>query len=111
LRAPDSCIGVYSTNSDLYQVVETMAIGLFGYLLLRLGFHPAPIMLELVLGLRFGEDFRRALIISRGDLRIFIERPMSAVFLALCIMLIAAQIYATYRARRRTRATVAGRPA
>jgi putative tricarboxylic transport membrane protein len=112
------CIGVYSTNNDLFQVGETLAIGVFGYLLLRLGFHPAPILLGFVLGPRFEEDFRRALIISRGDLRIFIERPMSAVFLALCVLLIGGQIYAAIRAQRRAAAArgvprdgAAGRPA
>lgn len=88
------CIGVYSTNNDLYQVGETLVIGLFGYLLLRLDFHPAPILLGFVLGPRFEEDFRRALIISRGHLAVFVERPISAGFLGICVLLVAAQIIA-----------------
>jgi TctA family transporter len=42
-----------------------VCIGLFGYILLRLGFHPAPILLGFVLGPRFEENFRRAMLISR----------------------------------------------
>ena len=79
------CIGVYAANNDMFQVGETLAIGIFGYLLLRLDFHPAPILLGFVLGPRFEENFRRAMLISRGDLTVFIERPISAVFLALCV--------------------------
>ncbi len=87
------CIGVYAANNDMFQVGEVIVIGAFGYLLLRLGFHPAPILLGLVLGPRFEENFRRAMLISRGDLGVFVERPISAVFVALCVALVAMQIY------------------
>jgi hypothetical protein len=62
-----------------------------------LGFHPAPILLGFVLGPRFEENFRRALLISRGDLLVFLERPISAVFVALCVLLIVGQIYVRMR--------------
>jgi TctA family transporter len=87
------CIGVYAANNDMFQVGETLVIGLLGYVLLRLGFHPAPILLGFVLGPRFEENFRRAMLISRGDLAVFVERPISAVFIAICVILIAGQIY------------------
>src|ERR1700716_1818384 len=87
------CIGVYAANNDMFQVGETIVIGVFGYVLLRLRFHPAPILLRFVLGPRFEENFRRAMLISRGDLAIFVERPISAVFIAICVILIAGQIY------------------
>ena len=83
------CIGVYAANNDMFQVGETLVIGVLGYVLLRLGFHPAPILLGFVLGPRFEENFRRAMLISRGDLGIFVQRPISAVFVALCVLLIA----------------------
>jgi len=70
-----------------------VVIGLFGYILLRLGFHPAPILLGFILGPRFEENFRRAMLISRGDILVFVERPISAVFIALCALLIGLQIY------------------
>jgi len=87
------CIGVYAANNDFFQVGEVVVIGTFGYILLRLGFHPAPILLGFVLGPRFEENFRRALLISRGDLGVFVERPISAVFVALCVLLIGSQVY------------------
>jgi TctA family transporter len=63
----------------------------------RLGFHPAPILLGFVLGPRFEENFRRAMLISRGDILVFVERPISAVFIGLCVLLIALQIYVRIR--------------
>lgn len=93
------CIGVYSTNNDLFDVGETLGLGLFGYVLLRLGFHPAPILLGFVLGPRFEETFRRAMIISRGDIMVFLDRPISAVFLGLCVLLVGLQLYGVLRRR------------
>ncbi len=107
------CIGVYAANNDMFQVGETLVIGILGYVLLRLGFHPAPILLGFVLGPRFEENFRRAMLISRGDLGVFVERPISAVFITLCVALIAGQIY--FRLRRsnggKSKPEVVGQPA
>jgi TctA family transporter len=91
------CIGVYSTNNDLFQVGETLFIGLAGYVLLLLGFHPAPVLLGFVLGPRFEENFRRAMLIARGDLTVFVQRPISAIFIGLCVVLILGQIYVRLR--------------
>ncbi|MCJ2126988.1 tripartite tricarboxylate transporter permease [Methylobacterium sp. J-077] len=93
------CIGVYSTSSSLFQVGETLVIGIFGYLLLILGFHPAPILLGFVLGPRFEENFRRAMLLSQGDLTVFVERPISAAFLAVAAILILGQLYVRWRRR------------
>ncbi len=94
------CIGVYSANNDMFQVGEVLVIGVVGYLLNLLGFHPAPILLGFVLGPRVEENFRRAMLISRGDLLTFVERPISAFFVALSVLLIAAQIYVWLRGRK-----------
>jgi putative tricarboxylic transport membrane protein len=50
-----------------------------------------------VLGPRFEENFRRSLLISHGDLTAVIDRPISAFFLLICVVLIAAQIYVSLR--------------
>jgi TctA family transporter len=94
------CIGVYADNNDMFHVGEVLAIGMLGYVLLRLGFHPAPILLGFVLGPRFEENFRRAMLISRGDIMVFVERPISAVFIALCAILILGQLYFRLRGKK-----------
>jgi putative tricarboxylic transport membrane protein len=91
------CIGVYAANNDMFHVGATVVIGIVGYVLMRLGFHPAPILLGFVLGPRFEENFRRAMLISHGDLAVFVKRPISGVFIALCVLLIAVQIYGRLR--------------
>jgi putative tricarboxylic transport membrane protein len=93
------CIGVYAANNDFFQVGEVAVLGLVGYVLLRLGFHPAPVVLGFVLGPRFEENFRRAMLISRGDFSVFVTRPISAVFVGMCVILIGTQIYVRLRAK------------
>ncbi len=94
------CIGVYGANNDMFQVGLTLAIGIFGYFLLLLDFHPAPILLGFVLGPRFEENFRRAMLISRGDIWVFIKHPISAVFVGLAATLILIQIVLWLRRSR-----------
>jgi len=91
------CIGVYSTNNDMFQVGEVVIIGIVGYILLLLDFHPAPVLLGFVLGPRFEENFRRAMLISRGDILVFIKHPISAFFIFMCVLLIVMQIYVRLR--------------
>jgi TctA family transporter len=91
------CIGVFSAKNSLFDVGETLVFGVVGYLLIRLRFHVAPILLGFVLGPRMEENFRNALAISNGSLGIFVLRPISAVFLAVCLILVMAQIYAWLR--------------
>src|ERR1700726_467355 len=89
------CIGVYSANNDLFQVGETLFIGIVGYVLLRLGFHPAPVLLGFVLGPRFEENFRRAMLIARGDLTVFVDirnHPIATVFVGLSALLLVVQV-------------------
>jgi putative tricarboxylic transport membrane protein len=50
-----------------------------------------------VLGPRFEENFRRAMLISRGDILVFVKHPISAFFVSLCVILILAQIYVRLR--------------
>src|SRR5262249_43771057 len=87
------CIGVYAANNDFFQVGEVLVIGILGYVLLRLGFHPAPILLGFVLGPRFEENFSRAMLISRGDVLPLGEGPISVFFVFMCVLLIGLQLY------------------
>jgi TctA family transporter len=100
------CIGVFSTNNELFQVGETLVLGVFGLLLLALDFHPAPILLGFVLGPRLEENFRRALLISRGDLGVFVESPISAGLLLAAALLIGVQVVLHIRRSRIRAVTV-----
>jgi TctA family transporter len=84
-------IGVYSTN-DLFEVGEVLVFGIIGAILMALEFPVATILLGYVLGPLVEEIFRRALLLSRGDLMIFIQRPISAAFISASMLLGVLQI-------------------
>jgi putative tricarboxylic transport membrane protein len=82
------CIGIYSINSLPTDVMFIALFGFVGYTLIKLGFEPAPMLLGFVLGKLMEENLRRALILSRGSLETFIERPISASLLAVAAILL-----------------------
>jgi putative tricarboxylic transport membrane protein len=77
------CLGVYSVHNNSFDILLVAGLGVFGYLLSMFRFSPAPLLLGFVLGPLMEEHLRRALLLSRGDLMIFVDRPVSAGFLAL----------------------------
>ena len=82
------CIGVYSINNSALDVLIATLFGFVGYLLYRLNCEPAPLLLGFILGPLIEENMRRALVITQGDLAVFVQRPISATFLALAALLI-----------------------
>jgi putative tricarboxylic transport membrane protein len=74
--------------------------GVIGYALIRFGFEPAPLLLGFVLGRLMEENLRRALIISRGSLETFIERPVSAGLLAVAAFLLVIALLPSIRKGR-----------
>ena len=82
-------IGVYATNTNFAQIVMTAVFALFGYILIKFGCEPAPLVLGFILGPLMEENLRRSLVISRGDPMVFVERPISATLLVLTVVVIA----------------------
>jgi putative tricarboxylic transport membrane protein len=78
-------IGVYSVNSNVFDLYSVAFFALIGYVLVKLQCEPAPLLLGFVLGPLLEENLRRAMIISRGDPSIFITRPISAALLAIAL--------------------------
>ena len=99
------CIGVYCTKNSMFEVGEVFVIGITGYLLLNLGFHPAPILLGFVLGPRLEENFRRAMLLADGDVTIFWQKPISATFLTVAAVVVVAQFFLYIRRSSRPKVT------
>jgi len=96
-------IGVFSTNNSLFEVNEVLVFGIIGAIFMALDFPVAPILLGYVLGPLVEENFRRALLLSRGDLLVFFQKPISAGFMSICILLILGQLFFAVRASVRKR--------
>ena len=84
-----SAIGVYSINHNAFDLFAVAVFGLLGYVLVRFGCEPAPLLLGFVLGPMLEEHLRRAMIIARGDPMIFLQRPISAALLGLAVLALA----------------------
>ncbi|MET0733397.1 MAG: tripartite tricarboxylate transporter permease [Casimicrobiaceae bacterium] len=81
-------IGVYTVNNTSFDVMQTAAFGLLGVLFAKLACEPAPLLLGFVLGPMMEENLRRALLLSRGDPFVFVQRPISAGLLIAAALLI-----------------------
>lgn len=97
------CVGVYSVNNSAFDVYVVIAFGLIGYVMSQYGYPPAPMLMGFILGPLLEQHFRRALLFSRGDMATFIERPISATFLVLTLLLIASIALPFLRNKRAAR--------
>jgi len=81
-------VGVYAVNSSLVDVGIMAVMGLLGYLLRKLDFEIAPIVLGVVLAPILEFSFRQALAMSDGQYAIFFQRPISVTFLGVALLMI-----------------------
>lgn len=91
------CIGTYSVNNSVFDVVLVFVIGAIGYVLRLWGFQPAPLVIGFILGPMIEENFRRVLTISSGDLSAVVMRPISGTMLALSALLLVWGIWSSLR--------------
>jgi len=91
------CIGVYGETNSLFNVGVVLAVGLFGSLINRLGFEPAPALLGFILGPMMEENFRRALLLAHGDLTVFLTRPISGACMLVTFAMVALVTYKRLR--------------
>jgi putative tricarboxylic transport membrane protein len=93
-------IGVYSTNNNTWDVWMVGLFGIVGYLFIKLGAEPAPLLLGFILGPMMEENLRRALLLSRGDWSVFVTRPLSAGLLAAAMLLVVIVALPSIRSKR-----------
>ena len=84
-----SILGVYAVNSSVVDVWIMLGTGVLGYVLRKLDFETAPIVLGLVLAPMMELSLRQALAMSAGDYTIFVRRPISVTLLAVGAILVA----------------------
>ena len=71
-------VGVYSTSGSLFDVWLLAGFGFLGYLMRKLTYPSAPLILGLVLGGALERALRQSLMMSDGSLSILVTRPMPA---------------------------------
>ncbi len=82
------CIGIYTVNNTIFDVYLTALFGLIGMVFLKLKCEGAPLLLGFILGPMMEENFRRALLLSRGEFSTFVTRPLSLGLLLAALALV-----------------------
>ena len=93
-------IGVYSTNNNTWDVWMVGWFGIIGYIFIKLGMEPAPLLLGFILGPMMEENLRRALLLSRGDWSVLVTRPLSATLLGLALLLLIIVLLPAVKSKR-----------
>ncbi|OXM87476.1 tripartite tricarboxylate transporter permease [Paenibacillus rigui] len=81
-----SVFGVYAVQYSTFDLLLIMGCGIVGYVLAKNDFPLAPLVLGLILGPMMENNMRRALTISNGDFMIFLQKPVSLVFLIIGVL-------------------------
>ena len=95
-----SIVGVYSVSTSLFDVALLTVFGLVGYMMRKLDYPAAPLILGFVLGDGMERALRQSLMMSQGDLSILVTRPISAVMLSLAVLILVVPLFRKFNALR-----------
>lgn len=93
-------IGVYSIGNSALAVLEMALFGILGFMLFKLRYEVAPLILGFVLGDLIETNLRRALLISNGDFGILVKSPISIGLLGFAALLLVITIFPKVRSAR-----------
>ena len=93
-------LGAFAIRNLMFDVWMTLAFGLIGYVMKKLSFPVAPVILAMVLGYLVESNYRTALVSSQGSYMVFLTDPISVLFLALSLVSIGVPIYRAWSVRR-----------
>ncbi len=102
------CIGVYTVRTSAFDVGLVLFFGFAGYVLRLLKFELAPLLIGFILGPMVEENFKRAMLIYRGDFMTLLERPISGTLLGLTALLLLWSVWVIIRNRRERRQVLVG---
>lgn len=95
------CIGAYSVSQSAFEVWMVAFFGLVGFAMRAFDWPSAPLLLGFVLGPMLEENFRRAMLLSRGDPATFIERPISATIMGITVLMLFWALWSFYKYQNR----------
>ena len=81
-------IGVYSLNTNTFDIYVMIFFGVLGYLLRKGGYEPAPLVLAFILAPMLEQGMYQALLLSEGNPATFVTRPISCTALVIAALLI-----------------------
>jgi len=95
-----ACVGVFSVNNTAFAVLTMAAFGVLGYVLKKLECEAAPMILGFILGPMMEGHMQRALLISGGEISVFVREPISAGLLIVAAIALVAAVLPSVRKTR-----------
>lgn len=96
-----ACVGVFSVNNTAFAVLTMAAFGVLGYVLKKLECEAAPMILGFILGPMMEGHMQRALLISGGEVSVFVREPISAGLLIVAAIALVAAVLPSVRQTRK----------
>lgn len=93
-------VGAYAVNNSAFDVGVAAVFGLVGYVMRRLEIPMAPLVITLLLSHEMENSLIRSLIVFRGDIFGFLDRPLALGLLLLTAFFLALSLIGTVRRRR-----------
>ena len=97
-----SLVGVYTIDNNTWNMWVAIIFGVIGYLMRIWGLPTGPLVLAFIIGGMLETSMRQSLLLSDNGFLIFVQRPGSLAFLALCVLLVASALTGA-RPKRRSR--------
>ena len=94
-------LGSYSIGTNVFDVYVMLTFGLFGYVLRKMNYEPAPLVMAFVLSPMMEQSFFQALLLSDGSLWVFVTRPISLTALLIGAGLILSAILPFLQRKRK----------
>jgi len=88
-----SMVGVYSVSGSMFDLALLMVFGLLGYVMRKLDYPSAPLILGLALGAGMERALRQSLMMSEGSLAILVSRPISAAMLSFALLVLLIPVF------------------
>jgi len=79
-------VGSYSISNSIYSIYVSLIFGFIGYIMLKYGYSNAPMAIAIILGPLVEEALRQSLILSDGSMIVFLNRPISLLFVILSVL-------------------------
>jgi putative tricarboxylic transport membrane protein len=92
-----SVVGAYSAAGNIAEVAIMIIFGAIGYLMKKFAYEPAPMVLGLVMGPLLETAIRRSLIMSKGNVGIFFQRPIAALFMGAALLMLLSPLFTQRR--------------
>jgi putative tricarboxylic transport membrane protein len=80
-------VGGYAPTQDMHDVWLMLLFGVVGYLMRKLDYPMAPMVLAIVLGPLAESSLRQSLLQSHGSMMVFFERPISGPIMGIAVLL------------------------